>query len=230
MEKALDCDLLRARLVEQIRAAGIHDERVLEAIGSVPRHVFVPGFPSEAAYEDRPLPIEGGQTISQPYIVALMIQAAQITPADRVLEIGTGSGYGAAVMSRIAREVFSVERLEPLADGARARLVELGFENVQVRCGDGTLGWQEHAPYDAIVVTAGGPGVPESLRKQLAVGGRLVIPVGEAPSFQTLVRVTRQAEDRYRYEEIEYVRFVALIGAEGWDEVTDTPPRAADGA
>ena len=230
MEKRPDCAYLRAQLAEKIKEAGIRDERVIEAIRRVPRHAFIPEHSAEVAYEDRPLPIGAGQTISQPYIVALMTQEAQVTPTDRVLEIGTGSGYAAAVMSHIARDVYTVERLASLATGALERLAELGYENVHVRCGDGTLGWDEHAPYDAIVVTAGGPGVPDSLRRQLAVGGRLVIPVGDNPSIQTLVRVVRESGNRYRHEELDYVRFVALIGAEGWGEDTGTPSAAAGGA
>jgi len=213
----LDLSAERERMVRtQIAARGIRNRAVLEAMRSVPREAFLPAGLEEFAYTDSPLPIERGQTISQPYIVALMAAALQLGPGDRVLEIGTGSGYAAAVLGRIAREVYTVERHEELASLAAARLAELGFANVWVRHGDGTLGWGEHAPYDAIVVAAGGPTVPESLLAQLAPGGRLVIPVGEGRGLQQLLRVTREDDGSFRREELGGVRFVPLIGAEGW--------------
>jgi protein-L-isoaspartate(D-aspartate) O-methyltransferase len=222
----------RARMVErQIAARGVRDPAVLAAMRSVPRERFLPSHLEEFAYQDSPLPIEQGQTISQPFIVALMTEALQLRPGDRVLEIGTGSGYAAAVLARVAREVYTVERHAELAESARIRLRELGFDTVFVRHGDGTLGWPEHAPYDAIVVAAGvaagGPRVPEALLAQLAPGGRLVIPVGEEKA-QELVRVTRRADGTFEHEELGGVRFVPLIGAEGWEaEQAGQPSRRA---
>jgi protein-L-isoaspartate(D-aspartate) O-methyltransferase len=209
----------RRRMVEdQIAARGIVDQAVLQAMGAVPRELFVPDSAVEFAYEDTPLPIEEGQTISQPYVVALMAAALQLTHRDRVLEVGAGSGYAAAVLSRIAAEVYAIERHEALAEQARRRMKKLGFDNVHILHGDGTLGWPEHAPYDAIVVAAGGPVVPEALRAQLAIGGRLVIPVGTTPRMQELMRVTRTGQTQYREEELGGVQFVPLIGAQGWEE------------
>ena len=168
MTATREASLERDRMVAgEIAARGVEDPLVLEAMRAVPREDFVPAALAEYAYEDGPLPIGHGQTISQPYIVAVMTAAARVRPGDRVLEIGTGSGYGAAVLSEIAGEVYTVERIEGLADSARDRLAALGYGNVHVRCGDGTLGWAEHAPYDAIIVTAGGPTVPRALLDQL---------------------------------------------------------------
>jgi protein-L-isoaspartate(D-aspartate) O-methyltransferase len=209
----------RERMVTtQIEARGITDPLVLAAMRVVPRERFVPSALARFAYGDRPLPIGEGQTISQPYIVAMMAHAAGVEPGARVLEIGTGSGYGAAVLSRIAAEVYTVERVRALAEAARDRLAGLGYANVQVLEGDGTLGWAEHAPYDAIVVTAGGPRVPEALLSQLAAEGRLIMPVGAGSRHQRLVRVTCTATQEYRYEYLEEVAFVPLIGAEGWSQ------------
>jgi protein-L-isoaspartate(D-aspartate) O-methyltransferase len=206
----------REKMVEtQIAGRGLRDPAVLAAMRTVPREGFVPPELEEFAYQDTPLPIESEQTISQPYIVALMAAALELGSADRVLEIGTGSGYAAAVLSRIAGEVYTVERHEELAGVASRRLRSLGFDNVSVLHGDGTLGWPEHAPYDAIVVAAGGPKVPPSLLDQLAARGRLVIPVGEEKA-QKLVRVTRGSDGRLAEEDLGGVRFVPLIGAEGW--------------
>lgn len=202
----------------QIEARGITDPLVLEAMRAVPRERFVPAGLARFAHEDRPLPIGEEQTISQPYIVAVMMQAAELKPGTRVLEIGTGSGYGAAVLSRIAAEVYTVERVDVLAKQACARLAELGYANVRVREGDGTLGWAEHAPYDAILVSAGGPRAPQTLLGQVVVGGRLLMPVGPCAGHQRLVRVTRTDRQEYRYEDLEEVMFVPLIGAEGWAE------------
>jgi protein-L-isoaspartate(D-aspartate) O-methyltransferase len=195
---------------DQISARGIRDEKVLEALRIVPREKFVmPGL-RDMAYEDRPLPIEEKQTISQPYIVALMVEALKIDSESKVLEVGTGSGYAAAVTSRLARKVFTIERHEILAEGAEERLDELGYRNVWVRHGDGTKGWPEEAPFDAIVVAAGGTEVPEALRQQLKVGARLVIPVGEMRN-QKLMVITRVGENRFSETKIADVRFVPLI-------------------
>jgi protein-L-isoaspartate(D-aspartate) O-methyltransferase len=178
----------------------------------------VPASAAEFAYEDTPLPIEEGQTISQPYVVALMASALRLTRRDRVLEVGAGSGYAAAVLSRIAAEVYTIERHAALAELASRRVKDLGFDNVHVLHADGTLGWPEHAPYDAIVVAAGGPSIPDALRAQLAIGGRLIIPVGTTPRVQELVRVTRTGQSEYQQEALGGVRFVPLIGAQGWEE------------
>lgn len=210
----------RDRMVEtQIARRGVHDPAVLEAMRTVPREQFVPEWRHDDAYADEPLPIEEGQTISQPYIVAVMIEAARPQPGDRALEIGTGSGYSAAVLSTVVAEVYTVERLAELAESARRRLAGLGYANVHVRHANGTLGWPEHAPYDVIIVTAGGPRVPQPLLDQLAVGGRLVMPVGSWRVGQRLIRMTctgRAGDDRYEREDLEAVAFVPLIGAEGW--------------
>jgi protein-L-isoaspartate(D-aspartate) O-methyltransferase len=206
----------------QLAGRDITNERVLKAFRDVPREAFLPENLREFAYEDSPLPIAQGQTISQPYIVALTVQALGLRGGERVLEVGTGSGYAAAILSRIAKDVYSVERLESLAAAATAQLARLKYKNVHVLCGDGTLGWPEHAPYDAIAVAAGGPEVPSALLAQLAVGGRLVIPVGPE-SEQVLVRITRTAADDYQREELTSVRFVPLIGAQGWPRGKRTP-------
>src|SRR5688500_10798879 len=214
-----DLSVLRENMVQhQIAARGISDELILDAMREVPREAFMPDELGEFAYEDTPLPIEEGQTISQPYIVALMIAAIEPRSNARVLEIGTGSGYAAAVLSRVVGHVYTVERHEPLVALARRRFRTLGYENIEVLHGDGTLGWPEHAPYDAIIVTAGGPHVPRQLREQLAVGGRLVIPIGTEPRLQQLVRVTRATRDRFEEEQRGGVRFVPLVGADAWEE------------
>ena len=200
----------------QIAHRGIRDPQVLEAFSSVAREQFLPDDLHEFAYDDAPLPIAQGQTISQPYIVALMTEALQLHGGEKVLEIGTGSGYAAAILARIAGEVYTVERHGQLAARAADVLQAHGYHNVHIKHGDGTLGWSEHAPFDAIVVAAGGPEVPESLKAQLKIGGRLVIPVGADPSLQELVRVTRVAAHQYDTEEIADVRFVPLVGEEGW--------------
>jgi protein-L-isoaspartate(D-aspartate) O-methyltransferase len=218
MRGEIDFARARADMVEQqVARRGVKDPLVLEAMRRVPREVFVqPGWETEA-YEDEPLPIAEQQTISQPYIVAYMIEAAEIRPGDRALEIGTGSGYGAAVMSAIAAQVYTVERHPSLAEAARSRLHQLGCKNVQVRVGDGTRGWADAAPFDAIVVTAGGPAVPPSLRGQLASCGRLVMPVGESTHRQRLVKIVRLGEADFSEEVLADVAFVPLIGQEGWD-------------
>ena len=200
----------------QVVRRGVRDELVLDALRQVPREQFLPEDMREFAYDDTPLPIEQGQTISQPYIVALMAEALLLRGGESVLEIGTGSGYAAAVLAHIADEVYTVERHGQLAAKAADVLASQGYHNVHVLHGDGTLGWPEHAPFDAIVVAAGGPEVPPSLKSQLKIGGRLVIPVGADRNLQELVRVTRVSELEYRTEEIADVRFVPLVGEAGW--------------
>jgi len=214
---SMDLGRARAEMVErQLVRRGIADPRVLAACREVPREVFVGAWQQQQAYDDAPLPIGQGQTISQPYIVALTSEALRLLGHERVLEIGTGSGYAAAILAKLSKEVFTVERLPSLADAARERLKRAGYDNVQVRCSDGSLGWPEHAPYDAIAVAAGGPKVPQALMDQLAIGGRLVMPVGDDDQGQVLVRVTRLGPSLYDSEEITHVRFVPLIGAQGW--------------
>ncbi|HEX8364600.1 MAG TPA: protein-L-isoaspartate(D-aspartate) O-methyltransferase [Allosphingosinicella sp.] len=208
----------RERMIErQIAARGIKDPRILAAFRAVPREEFVGAQARPSAYEDSPLPIEAEQTISQPYIVALMIEAAEIAPEDRVLEVGAGSGYAAAVVAQLAGEVFAIERHEALAKLARTRMERLGFDRVSIFQGDGTGGLPGEAPFDAILVSASGSHVPNVLREQLAIGGRLVMPIGEPQEVQRLVKVTRTGEEDYEQEELGAVRFVPLIGAHAWD-------------
>jgi protein-L-isoaspartate(D-aspartate) O-methyltransferase len=210
---------LRERMVErQIAARGIRDPALLDAFRQVPREEFVSPDYGVQAYGDHPLPIEAGQTISQPYIVALMIEAARIGPDDRVLEVGAGSGYAAAVMSRIAGTVIAIERQPELVAIARQRMRRLGYGNVAIVEGDGTRGWPEGAPYDAILAAASGSHVPQPLIDQLAPGGRLVMPLGGALWVQKLVKVTKQADGSLETEDLGGVRFVPLIGEEGWAE------------
>ena len=212
-------EYLRKQMIDyQLAARGLHDQTVLDAVSSVSREEFVPTDLVEFAYRDSPLPIAASQTISQPYIVALMTAALELKPSDHALEVGTGSGYAAAILAEIVDYVYTIERHKILADTARIRLEELGYKNVQVLYGDGTLGWPEHAPFDAIVVAAGGPKVPEQLKKQLAIGGRLVIPVGSALRTQKLLRIRRISKDEYQEEDLGSVRFVPLIGAAGWED------------
>jgi protein-L-isoaspartate(D-aspartate) O-methyltransferase len=223
-------NLIKARLQmvrDQIAGRGISNAALLEAMSKVQREFFVPPHLAEFAYLDTPLPIESGQTISQPYIVALMIEVVAPRPTDRALEIGTGSGYGAAVLSQLVAEVYTVERDERLFELATKRLADLGYTNVKVLHGDGTLGWPEHAPYDVIVVTAGGPQIPKPLLEQLAIGGRLVIPIGEVPRLQSLMRVARVGKDQYDEENLGPVQFVPLIGAQGWEPGVSLPERPA---
>jgi protein-L-isoaspartate(D-aspartate) O-methyltransferase len=209
----------REEMVErQLAARGITDKNLLEAMREVPRHEFIPPHLAEFAYEDSPLPIEADQTISQPYIVALMIQAAGIAPGNRVLEIGAGSGYAAAVIGRIADEVIAIERHSELAALAAARMKRLGYDNVRIVHGDGTRGMPGEAPFEAILAAASGSHVPEALLAQLSIGGVLVMPVGEPHAVQSLVKVTRESEAEYAQEDLGAVRFVPLIGAHGWDE------------
>jgi protein-L-isoaspartate(D-aspartate) O-methyltransferase len=218
---------LRDGMVDlQIARRGVRSRLVLDAMRTVPREAFLPEPLREFAYEDAPLPIAEGQTISQPYIVALMTDALALEGGEKVLEIGTGSGYAAAVLSRIARNVYTVERIGQLAEKAAAVLAKLGYSNVHVLHADGTRGWPDHAPYDAIVVAAGGPEVPESLKTQLKIGGRLVIPVGADRRVQELLRVIRVSEDQYKTEDIADVRFVPLVGEEGWTPEEGRPQPA----
>ncbi len=208
---------LREEMVEkQIRRRGIADKRVLAAILEVPRHEFVPEELRAQAYDDKPLPIGEGQTISQPYMVASMTAALGLTGTERVLEIGTGCGYQAAVLSRLAAEVYSVESRPPLALAAQERLARLGYTNVHVHCGDGTLGLPECAPFDAILVTAAAPAVPAPLLEQLADGGRLVIPVGSEEHQE--LRLIRKLGGQVASRVIEECRFVPLVGRYGWRE------------
>jgi protein-L-isoaspartate(D-aspartate) O-methyltransferase len=204
----------------QIEARGVRDERVLAAMRAVPRHLFVPAYQAGSAYRDTPLAIGQGQTISQPYIVALMTELLELRGDERVLEIGTGSGYQAAVLSRLAAEVITIERFASLAEEARERLTGLGMDNVRVEVGDGTLGWPQGAPYDAVIVTAASPDMPEPLPEQLADGGRLVAPVGPRWT-QRLVRVRREG-GAFKRESLIGVAFVPLIGAHGWQDRGET--------
>ena len=214
-----DYSKLRERMVKrQIAGRGVRSERVLKAMRKVPRERFLPRGQGVFAYDDSPLPIGDGQTISQPYIVAYMAECLALEGGEKVLEIGTGSGYAAAVLAEIAAEVYTIERIEGLATMARTVLDGLGYTNVHVQCGDGTLGWPEEAPYDGIVVSAGGPDVPDTLKHQLKMGGRLVIPIGRSKAYQELVRVTRIAEDEFKTEDLVAVRFVPLVGEEGWSK------------
>ena len=210
----------REAMVErQLRRRGISEEAILDAFMAVPREAFVSDEYAHLAYGDHPLPIEAEQTISQPYIVALMIQAARIGSGDRVLEVGAGSGYAAAVISRIGAKVIAIERQHELVEVARERLRRLGHDNVEIVEGDGTKGWTDEAPYDAILAAASGSHVPEALIAQLAPGGRLVMPVGDPGGVQELIKVTKQSDGILKQENLGSVRFVPLIGAEGWSEV-----------
>lgn len=213
-QKGLEERYLKARtwmVNRQIRARGIRDSKVLEAMAKVPRHEFVPEAYRDMAYSDTPLPIGEGQTISQPYIVALMTEALELNLGDRVLEVGTGSGYHAAVLSEIAKEVYAIEIIESLGRTAEERLKRLGYKNVKVRIGDGYLGWQEYAPFDAIIVTCAPEHIPQPLVEQLAEGGRMVIPVGEEDHIQTLFLLKKE-EGEIRQKALIPVRFVPMTG------------------
>ena len=202
-------------LDSQIRARNVRDMRVLEAIRKVPRHLFVEEALRDRAYLDKALPIGEKQTISQPFMVAAMSEALELRGPERVLEIGTGSGYQTAVLAELCQSVFSVERIASFVPIARKRLESLGRYNVLMKVGDGTIGWSEHAPYDAILVTAAAPGLPRPLAEQLAVGGRLVVPVGPEES-QSLLRIRRD-EEGFHEEALGECRFVKLIGRHGWE-------------
>lgn len=204
----------RRRLVEQLAAAGIEDLAVLHAFDEVPRHLFVPEAVAHRAYEDVALPLGHGQTISRPGVHAFHLQLARLAGGERVLEVGTGSGFQTALLARLVREVFSIEVVPELAAAARSRLEALSIRNVHLRTGDGSVGWPEREPFDAIFVGAAAPGVPEALRRQLAPGGRLLVPVGDARS-QRLLLITAE-QDGWAEREIDDARFVPLVGEEGW--------------
>jgi len=208
-------------VAKQLRRRGVRDERVLEVMATTPREQFVPGVPTSLAYDDRALPIDAGQTISQPYMVARMTELLHVEPGDRVLEIGTGSGYQAAVLARLGARVTSIERLADLADAARATLLELGIDGIDVRVGDGSKGDPDGAPWDGIVVTAGAPSIPHALREQLGDGARLVIPVG--PRYQQdLIVVERRGPNDWQEWSDGAVVFVPLVGEAGWSEPPDS--------
>jgi protein-L-isoaspartate(D-aspartate) O-methyltransferase len=212
-------DLTEARermIVEQLERRGINDARVLEAMRIVPRDRFIPSELAEHAYDDGPLPIGESQTISQPYMVALICETAQLGGGERVLEVGTGSGYQSAVLSRLAREVYTVEYIAHLHDRARVILNSIGYSNIFLRCGDGSEGWSEHAPFDVIVVTAAMPGIARPLLRQLTPGGRLIAPIGEEEE-QTLVRISRES-GQWREEYFCECRFVKMTGKHGFKE------------
>lgn len=219
MNKSTDYSAQRERMVrEQIEARGIDNSQVLEAMRNTPRHLFVPDNMVSMAHSDRPLPIGQDQTISQPYIVAYMTQCLRIRGGERVLEVGTGLGYQAAVLARIAFEVYTIERYPDLAENARKVLRDLGYDNVHVACGDGTKGWPEKAPFDAIIATASGPRVPEPLKEQLNMGGRIVMPVGAYRMGQNIVRLTKGAGGKFQEENLLGVAFVPMVGEEGWEK------------
>lgn len=206
----------RAQMIESMRRAGVRDDRVLQVMGEIPRHLFVAESWRSRAYDDDvSINIGSGQTISQPRIVAVMSEAAKIQQDHKVLEIGTGSGYQAAVLSRLARFVFSIERIASLAREAKRRIDELGFENVSIKVMDGTMGWRAQGPYDAIIVTAGGPEMPEPLLDQLADDGRLVVPVG--PREQQVLKVVQRRGGRFVESRLQDVCFVPLVGRYGWE-------------
>ena len=207
-----------AMVDRQLKRRGISEQHILDAFMAVPREAFVAPDYAHAAYSDYPLPIEAGQTISQPYIVALMIQAAGIKSGDTVLEVGAGAGYAAAVISRIAERVIAIERQHELVEVARERMQRLGYDNVEIVEGDGTKGWRDEAPYDAILAAASGSHVPRPLVEQLAPGGRIVIPLGDPGWVQELVKVTKQEDGILKQENLGGVRFVPLIGEEGWSD------------
>ena len=208
----------RKKMVDsQIRSRGIRDERVLRAMEKIPRHLFIDEGLIDQAYNDNPLPIGEKQTISQPYIVALMTEALELKGREKVLELGTGSGYEAAILAELADRVFTIERIASLAQKARKLLESLNYYNVVIRVGDGTYGWREESPFDAIAVSAGSPSIPRMLVEQLAIGGRLVIPVGSRYS-QSLIKLTRLSEnpEDVKREDLGECRFVNLIGEHGW--------------
>jgi protein-L-isoaspartate(D-aspartate) O-methyltransferase len=219
-----DANTLQERnwmVARQLEARGIRDARVIAAMKRIPRHAFVAAAMRREAYEDSPLPIEEGQTISQPYIVALMLEAARLGAGDRMLEVGAGSGYASAVAAQLVAHVDAVERHARLVELARERLARLGIANVDVHVGDGSTGWRSGAPYDAIVVAAAGPRVPAALREQLAVGGRLVIPVASGYGAQRLVLVERRGDAEWHEDDLGGVMFVPLVGAQGWPDRDD---------
>ncbi|NQU95021.1 MAG: protein-L-isoaspartate(D-aspartate) O-methyltransferase [Candidatus Omnitrophica bacterium] len=211
----MDYDALRNRMVdEQLIPRGISNKRVLETFRKVERHKFVPQDLEGNAYEDHPLPIAGGQTISQPYMVALMTQCLDLKGHEKIMEIGTGSGYQAAILANLAKEVYSVERLKELAKSAESALKDTGYANVKIKLDDGTLGWEECAPYDGIIVTAAAPKTPDAYIKQLKIGGKLVIPIG--PMFSQVLTVVEKKADASSVSEVCGCVFVPLVGKDGW--------------
>ncbi|GAB2182730.1 protein-L-isoaspartate(D-aspartate) O-methyltransferase [Roseibium sp. LAB1] len=209
----------RSEMIDrQLQSRGISDERVLAAMARVPRHLFVPKAEQPRAYWDGPLSIGHDQTISQPYVVALTCELLEIGENAKVLEVGAGSGYAAAVLADLAQKVITLERLPELVQLARDNLLKAGCSNVEVMCTDGTLGCPVEAPFDAIAVAAGAPAVPDSLKKQLKVGGRLVVPVGRSRRLQDLIRVLRTSETEFQVENLGAVAYVPLVGAEGWSD------------
>jgi protein-L-isoaspartate(D-aspartate) O-methyltransferase len=212
----MNFEIARRKMVEgQITARGIKDRRVIDAMLKIPRHIFVEEAMAAQAYNDKPLPIGEKQTISQPYMVALMTELLQLTGKEKVLEIGTGSGYQAAILALLADRVYTMERIRPLALKARKALDSLGLLNINIKISDGTMGWKEEAPFEAILVTAGAPDVPSELTDELAIGGRLVIPVGDQFE-QTLVRIIKRQDGTLEQEQVTGCRFVKLIGRHGW--------------
>jgi protein-L-isoaspartate(D-aspartate) O-methyltransferase len=211
-----DFSKTRLRMVEeQVVARGVKDQRVIAAMKKVPRHLFVEEALQGQAYSDRPLPIGEKQTISQPYMVALMTEALELTGREKVLELGTGSGYQTAILAECAAKVFSIERIRSLAINARKLLLDLGYFNIEIKFSDGTYGWPEEGPFDAMIVTAGTPNIPQPLIDQLKAGGRLAIPVGDA-YVQELIRITK-TEEGVKREDLGGCRFVKLIGKHGWE-------------
>jgi len=210
----------RERMIQMLREHyKIADENVLEVMRRTPRHLFVPEALKSQAYKDNALPIAANQTISQPFIVARMTELLQLNPQSKVLEIGAGSGYQTVILSQLAREVYAIERVPQLANEAQKRLQSFGIQNVTLRCADGTNGWEANAPYDAILVAAGGPSVPKPLLSQLKIGGKLIVPVGQDQKTQKLIRVTRTADD-FQTEDFGACAFVPLIGEHGWQNNT----------
>lgn len=215
----MSIDDARARMIEHdLVRRGVRSPAVLAAMREVPREHFLDPSQRANAYADNPLPIGDEQTISQPYIVALMAEALVLRPEDRVLEVGSGSGYATAVLARLARTIFAIERNARLIELSRLRWAALGIDNVEVCCGDGSLGWPQHAPFDAITVAASAPSMPQALIDQLALGGRLVLPLGTSETTQKLVRVVRTGPTSYAQTDLGAVRFVPLVGAQGWPE------------
>jgi len=211
----MDFEAARAELIRQL-GAEIKNKRVLAAMGAIPRELFVPPESRHLAYADKPLPIGYGQTISQPFIIALMTEALELSGEEKVLEIGTGSGYQAAILAQLAKKIITTERVKPLADRAKKRLAELGFKNIEVHLAEETLGWRREAPYDAIMATAAAPKVPPEFIAQLAIGGRLVIPVGSR-YVQELYKITR-GQKKNKIQDLGGCRFVSLIGRGAWEE------------
>lgn len=216
--KELDFEMMRNAMVEeQLIPRGISDKKVLEVFRRLPRHEFVGKDFLQSAYNDYPLPIGENQTISQPYMVALMTESLHLTGSEKIMEVGTGSAYQAAILAELVKEVYSVERFQSLANTAYSILERLGYKNVKIRAGDGTLGWEEFAPYDGIIVTAGAPGIPESFIRQLKDGGRLVIPIGSS-GFGQILTLVEKIGNTIRTSEICGCMFVPLIGKEGWSK------------